>query len=701
VERRLNNNNFPVANQLTISDALSRAYSHWNAGQAPQAEQLCMRVLQVIPQQPDALNLLGVMAHAYGKLDMAVDFLRRACAMSGGPAIYLSNLAEMCRQKGLLAEAEKAARRAVEQEPDMVAAWGNLGIILQESGKLDASLACLEKVVLLQPESAEAYNNLANTHKLLGNLEQARASYRRALELHPNYAEAYSNLAFLLSAQGLFDEAAEAGRMAIDINPHLVDAYLNLAEVESSRARHDQSLRWLDALHAFAPQHIGGLTARAHILSKMGRPEPALECARNAVAAAPDSANAHHTLGQMLQMLGHHQEALKAFERAIELPGTVAEDALVACSNTLMEVGDKDAAIAAFERALTLFPGSTKVMAARSDTKTYTPDDPDIAAMEAALLSAIKPGVSEQAGLHFALGKAYLDTGNSERAFFHLDQGNATRRAGFSYDPVATAGWMQRIGAAFTPALMQRIAGAGATSEQPVFVIGMPRSGTTLVEQILASHPMVHGAGELSALRLVVESAGAFPDSVSQLDAAAAARMGADYLAQTSKLAPDAVRLVDKMPANFLYAGLIPLILPGARIIHCRRDPVDTCLSCYSKNFFGEQSFAYNLDELGQFHRAYQALMEKLKEILPAERFIEVDYEAVVDDLEGQARRLIDFVALPWDDACLAFHQTRRVVRTASVAQVRQPIYKTSSGRWRKHKAHLGPLLAALGVSAQ
>lgn len=692
-------NNVPVRDQLTIPEALHRAYAHWNAGQVQPAEQLCMRVLEVFPTQPDALQLMGVMAHAYGKLDMAVDFLRRACTTTGVPATYVSNLAEMCRQKGLLAEAENAARRAVAVDPRLVAGWGNLGIILQESGKLEASLDCLEKVVALQPDSAEAHNNLANTYKRLGRLRQAEAAYRHALALHPNYAEAHSNLAFLLSEIGQYDAAIEAGRQAIDINPQLVAAYLNLAEAETARSRQDQALAWIDALLAFAPQHANGLAARAQILSKTGHLDAALDFAQQAVAAAPESATAHHTLGQTLQVLGRHQEALAAFDRAISLPGTVAEDALVARAVTLLEAGDKDDAIAAFERALTTFPGSTKVMAARVDTKTYTAQDADIAAMEAALQRTVKPSISEQTALHFALGKAYLDIGDSDQAFAHMHRGNAIKRTTFQYDATATANWLGQIGASFTLALMQQLSGAGVASELPVFVIGMPRSGTTLVEQILASHPSIHGAGELTTLRLAIERAGAYPGNVAQLDPAALTRIGTEYLEHVTRLAPGATRLVDKMPANFLYAGLIPLILPGARIIHCRRDPIDTCLSCYSKNFVGEQQFAYSLDELGQFHRAYQALMAQLKEILPADRFIEVDYEAVVNDLEGQARRLIDFIGLPWDDACLAFHQTRRVVRTASVAQVRQPIYKTSSGRWRKHQAHLGPLLDALGVA--
>ncbi|MES2024403.1 MAG: sulfotransferase [Pseudomonadota bacterium] len=695
----MNKNNHPVANQLTIPQALNQAHAHWNASQAQQAEQLCLQVLHVEPYQADALHLLGLIAHAYGKLDLAVGYLRKACLLPEVPATYCSNLAEMCRQKGLLAEAEQAARRAVEQEPQLTAAWNNLGIILQESGKFEASLECLQHVVSLQPDNPEAHNNLGNTHKRLGQLEQAQMSYQRALTLRPDYAEVHSNLAFLLNDLGRLDDAVAAAQQAIAINPQLADAYVNLTQIEMSRMRYAAAQHWIDTLLSFAPQHVGALTARAQLLMKRAHHQDALTCVRQALRISPDNADAHNVLGQVLQALGQHDEAATCFDRAAALPGTVAEEALVARAALFMETGCKDEAIAAFDYALEKFPTSTHAMAARSDSKTYRSDDPDIAVMEAALVRTVKPTMSEQMSLHFALGKAYLDTGNSEQAFFHLDKGNAIKRTTFTYDGAKTGEWMRQITAAFSPELMEKFKDAGAASERPVFIVGMPRSGTTLVEQILASHPGIYGAGELSALSHAVERAGIFPNDLARWSKEDLARIGRDYLSRVESLAPDALRLVDKMPANFLYAGLIPLILSGARIIHCRRDPVDTCLSCYSKHFAGEQMFTYRLDELGTFHRAYQALMESLRKILPPERFLEVDYESVVDDLEGQARRLIAFVGMPWDESCLSFHQTRRVVRTASVSQVRQPIYATSKGRWRHHAAYLGPLLSALGIA--
>jgi len=690
----------PNSDTLTLPEALSRALAHWNAGQAAEAEVYCQRVLAAFPGQADALHLLGLMAHAYGNLDLAIAHLRQACMAPRAPAIYSSNLAEMYRQKGMLAEGEEAAQRAVAMDPSLVPGWSNLGILLQEAGKLEQSLACLERVLALTPDAPEAHNNLANTYRRLGRLDLAEQHYRQALALHPNYAEAHSNLAFLLTAQGQYDQAAAEARLAIELSPRLADAYLNLADVEAARHRHGAALQALDALQAFAPHHPAGLVARAKALKQLERTDGALACARQAVALTPRSAEARHALAEALQALGQTDEALAAFELAATLPGAVAEEALVGRATLLLESGQKDAAMAAFDRALERFPGSVRALASRADAKTFQPGDPDVAAMEALLAEGERRPLPDRTSAHFALGKAYLDMKDAARAFPHLHAANRQKRATFHYDSAATDRWMRSIASTFTPELMARLQGMGAASELPVFIVGMPRSGTTLVEQILSSHSQVTGAGELSAMRRVVEAHGTLPDMLHTLSADDAQRMGHAYLNHIEPLAQGRLRLVDKMPGNFLYAGLIPLILPGARIVHCRRDPVDTCLSCYTKQFGGEQQFAYDLTELGQFYTYYQRLMAHWAEVLPADRFIEVDYESVVDNLDGEARRLIDFLGVPWEDTCLQFHTNRRVVRTASVNQVRQPIYKTSKGRWQPYAEHLRPLLDALGVAA-
>ena len=226
----------------------------------------------------------------------------------------------------------------------------------------------------------------------------------------------------------------------------------------------------------------------------------------------------------------------------------------------------------------------------------------------------------------------------------------------------------------------------------------MPRSGTTLIEQILAAHPAVHGAGELRCMRAVVEQIGDFPKGVAALDAGALKRLGQSYLSRVEALAGGKPRVVDKAPGNFINAGLIRLILPDAKIIHARRDPVDTCLSCYTKLFADSLNFTYDLTDLGRYCRDYLKLTDYWRAVLPASHFLEVDYEAVVDDIEAEARRMLEFLDLPWDPACLEFYRVERPVRTASVNQVRQPIYRSSSGRWRKHADALQPLLKTLEI---
>lgn len=683
---------------LSVEEALTRAYAHWNAGQTDQAELFCQRVLAAWPGQCDALHLLGVIAHAFGNLDLALQHVRQACLAPRAPAVYFSNLAEMCRQKGLLEEGEQAGRRATALDPVLTAAWNNLGIILQEAGKLEESVVCLERVTNAEPNNPEARNNLGNTFKRLGRLDKAKACYDTALSLHPNYAEARSNLAHLLNDLGLVEQAAQEARRAIEINPRLADAYINLAGVEMARNLHGEALRWVNAVLAFMPGHAGALVARARCLRHLDREEEAIEDARRAVAAVPRNPDVHNALGEALQAADRYDEALAAFDTAAELPGTVAETARLNRATLLMELGRGKDALAAFDDILAANPRCVVAWQGRADIKTFSAGDPDIARMEALLSSDTVQALNDRLCLRFALGKVYMDAGDPVRAFHHLDEGNRMKRATFSFDVKAADRWMRDIAKTVSASLLKRSEGAGNPSAMPVFVLGMPRSGTTLVEQILASHPLVRGAGEIRALQTLVAGLGDYPAVLKQATPEALKRLGDDYLARIAPLAQGRRHVVDKMPANFLHAGLIRLILPNAHIIHCRRDPVDTCLSCYTKLFTSEQLFSYDLEELGAFHRSYQTLTAHWRKVLPKDRFIEAQYEAVVDDLEGQARRLVDFLGLPWDDACLNFHKTERPVRTASTNQVRQPIYTTSSGRWRKYAAHLQPLLAALGV---
>ena len=683
---------------IDIGQTLARAAAHWTAGQADQAEMACQQVLATWPGQCDAMHLLGIMAHAFGNLDLGVSHLRRACEAPRAPAVYFANFAEMCRQKGLHAEGEQAARRAVTLDPQSSGGWNNLGIILQEQGRFEESRQALSRALALSPTDAHTHNNLGNTCKRLGLIADAERHWARAIELAPDYPEPHSNLSNLLTDQAEFDRAEKMARKAIELNPQMADAYLNLAGVAVARQRYQDAHRWLMALAAFAPDHVGGLAALALVMKELGELPQALAAAQRAVALAPENAQAHDALGHVLQADNQYDAALAAFRNAAELPGTAREKALVDQGVLHAAFGHKDRALAAFDAALADFPASATAWFNSADVRSFRGDDLAIGRMVALLEQRSVSGVSlsnhDRMLLNFAAGKAFLAAGDSARAFRYLDEGNRMKRALITYDADAVESWMGGLARDFNKDLLSAKAGKGAASAVPVFIVGMPRSGTTLLEQILASHPDVHGAGELPHIQRIADAAG----PIAALDADRLAAMGRDYLIHPERLAAGRRHVIDKMPSNFLHVGLIRLILPDARIIHCRRDPVDTCLSCYTKLFTTEQSFTYELNELGRFHRGYQDLMAHWRAVLPPSHFLEVDYEAVVADMPAQVSRMLDFLGLPWDDACLNFYRTQRPILTASVNQVREPLYNTSVGRWPAHAGQLGPLLDALGV---
>jgi tetratricopeptide (TPR) repeat protein len=698
-----NQANAPQGGAISIPEVISQAYAHWNAGQADQAEILCQRILAAWPGQTDALHLLGLIAHAFQHHDLAIGYLRKACDAPRAPALYLSNLAEMLRQKGNLPEAESMGRRALQVDNTLPAVWNNLGIVLQESGKLEEAKYCLEKLLTLEPNNSRAHNNLANTLKLLGNLNGAKMHWLKALEIDPQYPDPYSNLASLLGQMSQYDDAINYGKKAIELNPHLADAYLNIAAIETMRNRHLEALRWLESLLHFSPNHINGLSAKALSLMHLDQHEQALSCVNIAVGIAPNNAEAINAQGFILQALGRLPEAAQAFKTAASLPGLINEKALTNLALLHMQNGDIELASKAFDDLLLTYPNSANAWFNQSDLKTFAPGDPGIEKMELLLRSIDNPSDNDKMLLHFALGKACLDSGDQKNAFAHLESGNKMKRSTFTFDAPVTAKWLEKIQKVFTKQYIEegRSKAIATALDAPIFIIGMPRSGTTLIEQILASHPMVQGAGELKHVQRIADGLGTYPEINPPLNSATAEKLGAEYIIRITRDAHGKAFVVDKMPANFLHVGLIHMMLPNARIVHCRRNPVDTCLSLYSKLFGDEQLFAYDLSELGIFYKSYESLMDHWRKVIPATHFYDVDYESVVSDLEPQAQQLLQFLNLPWDPACLNFHQTKRMVKTASATQVRQPIYKTSVDRWKKYENELSPLLEALGYPSK
>jgi tetratricopeptide (TPR) repeat protein len=422
----------------------------------------------------------------------------------------------------------------------------------------------------------------------------------------------------------------------------------------------------------------------------------------------PGNARAHYNLGNMLRAKTDYEAAIAHYKQALAgKPDFV--DAWNNMGVVLAERGDIDDAREAYQKAVEADPTRAAYHRNLASSKRFEPGDSQLAVMEQLIKNPASVPEPARVDLQFALGKAYADLREHERSFRHLLAGNKLKRAQIGYDEAETMGYMQRIRTVFDAELLAAKAGGGEPTPTPVFIVGMPRSGTTLIEQIIASHPKAIGAGELSDLDNIVQSlaglnGGAlrFPEVVATMSGEQLRQVGARYVAAVGALAPTAERVADKMPWNFHFPGLIHLALPNARIIHARRDPVDTCLSCFSILFDGDGNrFTYDLGELGRFYRAYDSLMAHWRAVLPPGLMLEVQYEEVVGELEKQARRIIAHCGLEWDDACVAFYKTRRPVRTSSVAQVRQPIYHSSVGRWRPYREQLRALLEELGIDPE
>ncbi|MDR3405237.1 MAG: sulfotransferase [Chthoniobacter sp.] len=607
---------------------------------------------------------------------------------------------------GKLAGEAECCAAILRQHPGDAEALRRLGVIRAQQGQLETAVALLRKSLARAPKASEGHNNLGTVLHSLARHEEAVTCYEKAISLRPNYAMAFNNLGAALAAMGRHEEAVKRYQAALAIAPDYVEALNNLGAALHVVDRNREALLPLRKAVELRPDFVDARINLGHVLVGLHHDAAAISCYQDALQEQPNNPELHVDLGNTLFKRGQREAALSHHRQAQTLKPELA-DAYAGEGMVLQEIGRLDEAKESFARAVAIDPRRPDYYLRLVRAGDVLPGDRHLRQMLALADEIDSLKEADQISLHFALAKALADIGEHQRSFEHVMAGNALKRHSVPYDTVREAENLDRIRQVFTPELLRDRSGHGLASRVPVLIVGMPRSGSTLIEQMLASHPDVFGAGETDALERAMRDSGArtcakpFPDSLPDWADDQLRATAEHYLRRLIALASAQSerrrirRITDKMLSNFHYLGLIHLVMPNARIIHACRDPVDTCLSCFSL-LFEKLPFTYDLGELGRHYRAYTQLMEYWRRALPAESILDVHYEDVVRDPETAVRQILTHCGLAWNDACLRFYETKRPVRTASVVQVRQPIYQKSVGRWRPNEAQLHPLLAAL-----
>jgi len=603
------------------------ALQHFKEGHLQQAQDVCQRILRK-QQHPDALLILGLIAHQQSEFQVAVERYQQFLGI----------------------------------KPKDAETHCNLGLVLEELGRTERAIEHFNKSITIAADNAVVHSHLAEAYTKLQRWEEAIKAYQTVLAIQVEDVVTIIKLGNVFLAAQLWTQAIPRFEEALARQPDNALVHKNLGS----------------SLH------------------KVGQWHKAIECFEHALSLRPDYIDARIELSEVLRQLGRAEEALVQLEQATDLKPDDA-NAHIGLADTLRDLGQAELAVERLEQFLSTRPTCGPAYFHISMIK---PKQALIPVVEK-LIS--HPNLSKGNAIycHFALGNLFRSGKSFDQAFTHFLKANTLERETISYDPKENVQTVDRLIKVYSKRFFQRKQGWGSASELPVFILGMPRSGTTLVEQILSSHPQVHGAGELAAIHAVEVSialqlkyANPYPQCMSIFDRAMAEEYSARYLQELALHCATTKRVTDKSPGNFLQIGLIKTLFPDARIIHCQRNPLDNCISLFFHYFIGLKC-SFELTELGQYYLDYQRLMSHWQNLFPGE-ILNLQYEELVMDQEAVSKQLIDYLGLEWDAKCLDFHNNERVVMTVSNMQVRQPMYKNSMNRWKRYEKHLQPLIEVL-----
>lgn len=648
-----------------LNSAMQQGVMLLQQGNLPAAATLFQQILNAYPRHADALHLLGLVQGRSGDLKQAIKSIKKALKINSKAAHYHRNLGLFLMESGRQQEAVAAFKRAIALNPKDADSHNDLGVIFSGQNRVEEAIAEYKKAIKKDPENVRAYGNLGTDLLKKSDLSGSEVCQRKILEIYPRDPDALLNLGIVLRLQARVEESVDVLRQALVFNPKHKETNLQLGISLRKLDRLDDAVDALNRALALDPNCKETCRSLGVAYDKQGKVDDAVKMHRRALEIDPQFVEAYLSLGVSLGRQGRFQESNECYCQAIKInPLEVRAYKQLVHSKRSVDYEDK---ITTMEQ-----------LYKRNDTPN-----------------------EQKTILAFALGMAFEGQNDHEKAFRYMREGNDLKRSTYEYKIEEHQDYFRRLKEVFTPEFFSQRTGMGCPDKTPIFILGMPRSGTTLVEQILASHSEVFGAGELPCLSDIGKKMGGeekgfeFPECLLTLEKKEFAYWGDEYIRRVRSKSDSAPRITDKMPHNFLRIGLIKLILPNARIIHCVREPMDTCLSIYKKDFDSLHKYAYDLTELGQYYKLYLDLMAHWRRVLPGFVF-DIQYEDLVAQQEVQTRRLLEYCGLPWEDACLAFHQTERSVATASLAQVRQPIYKGSVRLWEFYGDKLAPLEKAI-----
>ena len=600
--------------------------------------------------------------------------------------------------KGQIKDALKGAETLIKEYPNESKLFNINGACNAAIGKLDSAVDNYKKAILLNPDYAEAHLNLGNAYEDLSQFDNTILSYQKAITLNPNYSEAYNNLGNVYQNLHQFENAIKSYQKAIELEPDYAEAHFSIGLAYKELGYLEDAAEHLEKVIILKPKFIDANNFLGKILITLGRPDSAYDYFNQAIELKPDFAEAHNNLGVALQDLGELDDAVQSYEYATLLNPKYFE-AHHNLGIAYQSLGNIDSSVQSYEKALAISPDSAETYHNLSYLKKYSEKDHQISKMHS-LLASNNLENSERIFLNLALARIYENLGNKNEFFKFLNEGNKLSKDELNYSIEQSSQEISTIKKLYSPPLnaIQELQSLDSSSNQPIFIIGMPRSGTTLVEQIISNHREVYGGGEINTLTNLISPIikNFIAGDIRQLDQKAISYIRQEYQEMLNSINTHKNIITDKLPLNFQYIGFILSAFPEAKIVHLKRDAIATCWSNYRCTFKSKANgYSYNFDDLAQFYNLYEDLMKFWHELYP-NKIHDICYEDLTTNQEEETQKLLKYCDLDWDENCLNFHTNKRAVQTASSLQVREKMYQGSSDVWKQYWTHIQPLISGL-----